>query len=211
MKLLNLKCPNCNATVQVNSDFETAVCNYCGAEFLVQDENETNEERIIRIKAKMDENAKEKERKYYASDDYKKRLDIEKETTVERIFRKINESDKESRVYRNSPEGKKEFKRSMIILFCCVGAIFLIPIIVSFLPDSGRELYCAIDSKRYHIVVKDGEEIQCPSCSVEMLDELNERYLNLDDSYSTWKNVKDYFVNNNGTCDASKIKEMDNN
>lgn len=46
MKLVKLECPNCHANIEVNSEFETAVCNYCRTEFLIKDENESEEERI---------------------------------------------------------------------------------------------------------------------------------------------------------------------
>lgn len=48
MKLIKLKCPNCNANVEVNKDLERATCNYCGTNFIIEDEKETNEERIIK-------------------------------------------------------------------------------------------------------------------------------------------------------------------
>ena len=49
MKLIKLKCPNCNADVEVNKDLERATCNYCGASFIIEDEKEINEERIIKV------------------------------------------------------------------------------------------------------------------------------------------------------------------
>lgn len=31
MKVVKLKCPECNANLEVNSDLENITCNYCGA------------------------------------------------------------------------------------------------------------------------------------------------------------------------------------
>lgn len=38
MKLIDLKCPNCGAKLQVNSELKKASCNYCGQEFVIDDE-----------------------------------------------------------------------------------------------------------------------------------------------------------------------------
>ncbi len=38
MKLIDLKCSNCGATMQVNPDLKQVSCNYCGNTMLVDDE-----------------------------------------------------------------------------------------------------------------------------------------------------------------------------
>ncbi len=38
MQLVTLKCPTCNANIQVNSELTQGTCNYCGATFLIDDE-----------------------------------------------------------------------------------------------------------------------------------------------------------------------------
>ena len=157
MKLINLKCPNCNADIQVNEELEKAVCNYCGTSFIIEDEKETQEERVLKTKSKLEEKSKENDRKYYASEDYKKKLEIEKETTIERLFRKATESAEKQRAYQNSPEGKRETRNMLIIIFTCFGAMLLIPIIclVAF-PTTKIEKKCAIDDQRYFLVINKG-------------------------------------------------------
>lgn len=38
MKLVDMKCPNCGAKLQVNSELKKATCNYCGQDFAIDDE-----------------------------------------------------------------------------------------------------------------------------------------------------------------------------
>ena len=38
MKLVDLNCPGCGAALKVNSELSKGVCNYCGREFLIDDE-----------------------------------------------------------------------------------------------------------------------------------------------------------------------------
>ena len=38
MKLVDLKCPHCGAQLEVDADKYVAVCEYCGAEMLIEDE-----------------------------------------------------------------------------------------------------------------------------------------------------------------------------
>ena len=203
MKLIKLKCPNCNADIQANEELEKATCNYCGASFAIEDENITKEERILKTKSRIEEKAKEADRKYYASDEYKKKIDIEKETTIERIFRKANENLEKQRAYENSPEGKRETKKALITAFCCIGGLFLFVIIILVLfPVTEEKISCEIDDQRYFVVIKKDEEIKCASCSEEMLNELNEKYLDKTDIYTTSQNVQDYFNNHGGACDT---------
>ena len=38
MKLVALNCPGCGATIKVNQELSRGVCNFCGREFLIDDE-----------------------------------------------------------------------------------------------------------------------------------------------------------------------------
>ena len=38
MNLIKLKCENCGAQLEVNSDLDKINCNFCGAEILISDE-----------------------------------------------------------------------------------------------------------------------------------------------------------------------------
>ncbi len=38
MRLVDLSCPRCGASLRVNAELEKGSCNYCGAEFMIQDE-----------------------------------------------------------------------------------------------------------------------------------------------------------------------------
>ncbi len=38
MKLLSLTCPNCGANIEVNAELTMCTCNFCGKQFLVDDE-----------------------------------------------------------------------------------------------------------------------------------------------------------------------------
>ena len=72
MKLITLKCPGCGATLDVNKELETATCNYCGKKIMVEDENCSKEERIIKTIGKEIE----KFRNYKSSEEYQKKLEI---------------------------------------------------------------------------------------------------------------------------------------
>lgn len=38
MKIISLKCPHCEAPLQINSELSRAFCNYCGNSFVIEDE-----------------------------------------------------------------------------------------------------------------------------------------------------------------------------
>ena len=213
MKLIDLKCPNCSANVKVNEDLENAVCNYCGTSFKVYDENETEEERAIKTRARMDEKAKASERKYYASDDYAKRLDIEADANDKSIVSSIGRQIKKSRDYYSSEEYKKRLEiqneqskkqLKQLIPIIVVGLLFLlaIPIIFSSLDLSSKEddMTCTLNNKEYVIVMKKGETVSCATCDEELLNEFNNKYLDKDSVSVTKKNIRSYFTNNNGSC-----------
>lgn len=48
MDLIKLKCSNCNAVLEVNSDLNEIVCNYCGSKILIDDEA-TKKERLSKV------------------------------------------------------------------------------------------------------------------------------------------------------------------
>lgn len=66
MKLIELKCNNCGATLKVNSELNEIYCNYCGNKMLIDDEATT----IERV-----ENAKIKSRKSKHEQDMREKID----------------------------------------------------------------------------------------------------------------------------------------
>lgn len=61
MQLIELKCPDCGASLEVEDNRKNCFCTYCGAKIMLHDENEktvninknlhiTNEAEIVRIK-----------------------------------------------------------------------------------------------------------------------------------------------------------------
>lgn len=48
MKIVNLKCPQCNATLEVNENQNYTICKYCGTKLTIENENETKVERLFR-------------------------------------------------------------------------------------------------------------------------------------------------------------------
>ena len=203
MKLVKLKCPNCNAEVEVNKDLENAVCNYCGSNFLVEDENVTKEERIIKAVSKK----QEKDREYYASEAYEKKLKIETDAENDKsVIGKIGRLIDKNREYRNSPEYKENEKdaiktaiKVLAILGLVIAIIAIISIIIHNTATNGEEI-CYLNDKKYDLRFSKNNEIKCPSCSEEMLNELNERYNNQEDIWDTKKNINTYFENNGGYC-----------
>lgn len=47
-KMITLRCPSCQASVQVNGDKEYAFCEYCGSKILIYDDNHHRETRTYR-------------------------------------------------------------------------------------------------------------------------------------------------------------------
>lgn len=47
MKLVTLSCPNCNAQLQINMELRRAVCNFCGHQFLIDDERQKVDLNIV--------------------------------------------------------------------------------------------------------------------------------------------------------------------
>lgn len=213
MRMISLKCPNCQGELKVNEELETATCNYCGSIIKLEDENETKEERIIKAQGRQKQKEKESERKYYASDDYKKKLEIENETNDKSLITKIGKRIDKERAYYNSSEYKErlkiqeeERKKSMkialpILIFCCI-AMIGIPIIVDITDDGvdQRTLTCTLNDKEYILELSSKDGLSCASCSDEMLSELNEKYFNQDKVALSRKNIKTYFTNNGGEC-----------
>lgn len=201
MKLVNLKCPNCQANVEVNGDFEEAVCNYCGTKFLVEDENATEEERIIKAVSKKEK----KDRDYYASNDYKKKLLSEKSGKLSALINDIGEQFDKRRKYINSDEYKakqeEEWKTAKIV-FAIFGGIGILIIIISIISYniSTHIVECNLNNQDYIVSYKKGQNIKCSVCTEKMVKELNKKYLDKDNISLTRKNIKSYFKNNGGSC-----------
>ena len=47
MKLVTLSCPNCNAQLQINMELKQATCNFCGHQFLIDDERQRVDLNIV--------------------------------------------------------------------------------------------------------------------------------------------------------------------
>ena len=52
MKFILLECKKCGAKFKVDGDLDKVVCDYCGAEMLLVDENQTDMERLIKALGK---------------------------------------------------------------------------------------------------------------------------------------------------------------
>lgn len=170
MKVVKLKCPECNATLEVNSDLENITCNYCGAKVLIDDENESKTERIIRRLG----NEIKKNRNYYSSDEYKARLKIQ-------------------------DEQNKKFLKELGIMWGIVILIPIIVLLV-VPKETKIDITCTLNNKEYVLVIEKEKEITCASCENIMLQEFNEKYLDKEDISLTQKNIKSYFKNNFGEC-----------
>ena len=202
MKLVDLKCPSCGAKLRVNSELEEATCNYCGSKFLVEDENETKEERIIKAIGKE----KEKDRKYYSSDEYKKKILTEKSGKFSALINTVGEQVEKNRNYINSEEYKKkqrdDLKLAGKILFILFTSLIIISIIAVIANNNKTiVLNCKTDNNEYIISIKKNNEIKCALCESDMLNELNIKYLDKKDADLTEKNIKAYFKNKNGNCE----------
>lgn len=81
MNIINKKCPNCQSNLKVSQEDEMVICEYCGTSFLVQNENETKTEKIIKRFGKE----LKKSRDYYSSDSYKERIRIKNEEKIKKI------------------------------------------------------------------------------------------------------------------------------
>lgn len=68
MKVVNLKCPQCNAILEINDNSNYAICKYCGTKVSIENENETKVERMLR-----------KYNNYINSEHYKEKMKIKEE------------------------------------------------------------------------------------------------------------------------------------
>lgn len=170
MKVVKLKCPECNAILEVNSDLDNITCNYCGAKVTIEDENESKTERVIRRLG----NELKKSRSYYSSDEYKERLKIQDE------------------------QNKKTFKQLGIIFGIMILIPIIISLLVP--EKTKDDMTCTLNDKEYIFIIEKGKEIICASCEEVMLQEFNEKYLDKDDLALTKKNIRSYFTNNFGEC-----------
>lgn len=173
MKVVKLKCPECNASLEVNSDLDNIICNYCGAKVTIEDENESKTERVIRRLG----NELKKSRNYYSSDEYKERLKIQDE------------------------QNKKNLKQVGIIYGILLLIIIIGLLIAAIVPEESKDdITCKLNDKEYIIVIEKGKEITCATCEEKMLQEFNDKYLDINDINLTKKNIKSYFSNNSGEC-----------
>ncbi len=56
MKIISLRCPDCNAHLSIEEGHSYCFCNYCGAKIFIQNENEIIYRRIDEAKIKQAEN-----------------------------------------------------------------------------------------------------------------------------------------------------------
>lgn len=59
---------------------------------------------------------------------------------------------------------------------------------------------CYANDMKYNIFFTKGENIKCPSCTDDMLEELNDKYNDPDSLHNTKKNIETYFENLGGYC-----------
>ena len=86
MKLIKMKCENCGATLDVNKSLERIVCNYCGAEIIIDDDA---------TKLKRIEEAKLKARKDNFEQELKERNDLlEQELKEKKNKEELNAGEK---------------------------------------------------------------------------------------------------------------------
>lgn len=106
MKLIKMKCENCGATLDVNKNLDKIICNYCGAEILIDDEA---------TKVKRVEDAKLKARKDNHEQSLKERNDIlEQEVKEKKVKDELN-----------SVENFKKGKFSKVLLvFFAIAVLF---------------------------------------------------------------------------------------
>lgn len=171
MKIVKLKCPECNASLEINSDLDNIICNYCGAKITIEDENETKTERIIRRLG----NELKKSRNYYSSNEYKERLKIKNEQDL------------------------KALKQVGILFGGLILMVVIILIFVP--ETTKEILTCELNDKEYIIIIEKEKELTCANCDEALLQEFNEKYLDKNDIYLTKKNINSYFTNNSGKCE----------
>ena len=101
MKLVEMSCPKCSAKLEVNADLKFATCNYCGNQFILDDEvirvqHELSEQagyNFEKGRIKAQEEAQERARRIAAADAEKRRLEAEaysakqkRATSLSRMF-----------------------------------------------------------------------------------------------------------------------------
>ena len=107
MKLIKLKCENCGADLEVNSELDKINCNFCGAKILI-DDNATELRRIEDVKLQA--------RKQNHEQDLKERQEkLEQELKEKEILKKATDKDR-----------FKKSKTSKLLLFIFAIAIILL-------------------------------------------------------------------------------------
>ena len=76
MKIIQAKCPNCGANLQLNDELKIQFCNHCGNKILLEDENKTTHHEII------DRN--ENVQNHYFDEAKIKQLDLEEKARQEK-------------------------------------------------------------------------------------------------------------------------------
>ena len=114
MKLVKMKCENCGATLEVNSELDKINCNFCGAEIMIDDEATT---------LKRVEEAKLKSRKENHEQTLKERDDL------------LEQEIKEKKI-RDEIESPEKFKKSkfskVLIIFAVLCLLFAFTIDFNF-------------------------------------------------------------------------------
>ncbi len=50
MKIKEMRCPNCNAEIEIEDGFESFFCRYCGHKIIIEDMNEATIKAKVEIK-----------------------------------------------------------------------------------------------------------------------------------------------------------------
>ena len=145
MKLVEVKCPNCNSHVKILSNSKTVVCDYCKTEFLVDDGVVRTEiHKTITDEAKI------------------------KELEVKNEMHARNMENKER-------ERKNETKTLLISIGCIVGLLLLSLIVSTVyskiyvtMPESHRYY----EGKNYKIVKSELEDLGFKNIEVRTIDDL---------------------------------------
>lgn len=121
MKVITLKCPNCDADLEVSADRDDLYCSYCGTHILLEDENkkpETVTVHVIRDEARLKELELEEAR---LNDDF---------VSGEEAKNRLNEMAEEA-------FERKEKKKRMWPLYIGIVLMFVFPSISGGLEHSG--------------------------------------------------------------------------
>ncbi len=175
MELIKIKCENCGASLEVDKNVQTLSCPYCKSKVLIND----SVSKVDRFLNSLT-------------------------NATKRIQEQSLESQKKQLEYRNSKEYKDDQKRTMRLL----GGLMLIPVLMivfGLLLSNGDnyrhiQIECSKNDKNYLLKVDNENGLSCAACEEDIINELNEKYIDIDNLGSTRKNIKLYFENSGGTC-----------